>query len=68
MGLWDFDPDAGEVVAAVLPSVDAEVREAVAAHLAGITAYAVEQLGDVRGSSLDSPVSRQGRLAALRAG
>jgi hypothetical protein len=67
VGLWDFDPDAGEVVAAVFPSVGADVRDAVATGVGELTTYVVDQLGDVRGFSLDSPASRRGRLDGLRA-
>jgi hypothetical protein len=66
VGLWDFDTDAGEVVTTVFASVGPDVRDAVAAGVAGLTAYVVDQLGDVRGSSLDSPASRRSRLDALR--
>jgi hypothetical protein len=41
--------------------------DALRAAVARTEEFAHEQLGDVRGGSLDSPASRAPRLAALRA-
>ncbi|HKN97243.1 MAG TPA: hypothetical protein VJX10_09020 [Pseudonocardiaceae bacterium] len=62
VGLWEFDPDAGEIVyQAFVPETD-ELRAAIART----QAFVIDQLGDVRGFGLDSPAGRQPRLAALR--
>jgi hypothetical protein len=64
VGLWDYDPQEGEIVWYVFgaPASD-ELRQRVGATEAVIR----DQLGDLRTFSLDSPKSRQPRLAALRA-
>lgn len=64
VGLWEFDPDAGELVHQSFVPVD----DALRATIERTEEYARDQLGDVRGNSLDSPASRRPRLAALRAG
>src|SRR5205085_3654786 len=62
-GLWEYDPDAGEIVWASFGPAGAALREAVART----EAFVRDDLGDARAMSLDSPKSRQPRLAALRA-
>lgn len=66
IGLWDFDADAGEVAWAPIAELTAGQRDAVADAVAATTEYVDTDLGDNRGMSLDSPKSRQPRLAALR--
>jgi Winged helix DNA-binding domain len=63
VGLWQFDPGAGQVVWWTYTKPD----EALRAEVARTEAYLREQLGDARSFSLDSPKSRQPRLTALRA-
>jgi hypothetical protein len=64
VGLWEYDPEAGEIVYQAFGPSDAELRAAIART----EAFVRDHLGDVRASSLDSPKSRAPRLAALRAG
>jgi len=63
VGLWEYDPDAGAIAYQSFTTPDAALRAAVAQTETCIR----EQLGDARGSSLDSPASRAPRIAALRA-
>jgi hypothetical protein len=63
VGLWEYDPDAREIVRQLFVPEDDALRAAIART----EEFAREQLGDVRGGSLDSPASRAPRLAALRA-
>jgi hypothetical protein len=67
VGLWQFDPDAGEIVWCTFAPADAPADEALRAEVARTEGYLCEQLGDARSFSLDSPRSRAPRLAALRA-
>lgn len=62
VGFWEFDAGAQRVVATSFRPVDAALREAVRET----EGFIVEQLGDARSFSLDSPKSREPRLAALR--
>ncbi|GIG57436.1 hypothetical protein Lfu02_18080 [Longispora fulva] len=63
VGLWQFDPDAGELVWwAFGAKPDAALRAAVA----DTERYVRDDLGDARTFSLDSPKSRAPRLAFLR--
>jgi hypothetical protein len=62
VGLWEYEPDDGEIVSQSFTKSNAALREAV--ERTGT--YIREQLGDARGSSLDSPTSRAPRIAALR--
>ncbi|MEP7364549.1 MAG: crosslink repair DNA glycosylase YcaQ family protein [Acidobacteriota bacterium] len=61
IGLWEFDPAAGEIVWASWGKADKALKEVVARTEAWARA-----LGDVRSFSLDSPKSRKPRLDALR--
>jgi hypothetical protein len=61
-GMWDYDPDAGEIVYATFEPLDAALKQAI-----GETeAFIRDELGDARSFSLDSVASRQPRLKALR--
>lgn len=62
-GLWEFDPDRGEIVYQSFVGEDDALRQAVAETEEFIRA----DLGDARSFSLDSPKSRAPRLAGLRA-
>ncbi|MEJ3657181.1 crosslink repair DNA glycosylase YcaQ family protein [Actinomycetes bacterium KLBMP 9759] len=64
VGLWEFDPDAGEIVHQLFVPRD----DALDAAIARTEAFARDDLGDVRGMSLDSPTARAPRLEALRNG
>lgn len=63
VGLWEFDPDAGEIVWNAFIKPDPALLEAIDRT----AAYIRDQVGDARSFSLDSPKSRAPRLAALRA-
>lgn len=63
VGLWEFDPAQGELVACCFVRANAALRKAIAET----EAFVREDLGDARSFSLDSPKSRAPRLAALRA-
>jgi hypothetical protein len=62
VGLWEYDPAAQKIVwAAFRPQ-----PQALLAEIERTEAFVRDQLGDMRSFSLDSPQSRQPRLAALR--
>ena len=62
IGIWEFDPDAGEIVACTWVPQDDALKQAIQSAQACIR----DELQDVRSFSLDSPASRQPRLQALR--
>jgi hypothetical protein len=64
VGLWQYDHDAGTVVAWVFGG---RADEALAAAIEQTASYVREQLGDARSFSLDSPKARAPRIAALSA-
>ncbi len=63
VGLWQYDPDAGRIVWWAFDRAD----EALRAEIDRTETWIRDDLGDFRSFSLDSPASRQSRLAALRA-
>jgi hypothetical protein len=63
VGLWEFDPERGDVAWWPFVAPDAAMKAAVQRT----EAFVRDQLGDARSFSLDSPKSRQPRIAALRA-
>ena len=63
VGLWEFDPAAGAIVWTSFVAVDAALRKAVQE----MEAFVRDGLGDARSFSLDSPKSREPRIAAIRA-
>jgi hypothetical protein len=63
VGVWEYDPDAGEIVWAPFIRPDAALRDAVRAA----EEFIGRDLGDMRAFSLDSPKSRRPRLDSLRA-
>lgn len=63
VGLWEFDPAAGEIVWHAFVPADEEMRAAVRET----ETFIRDELGDARTFSLDSPASRQPKLDALRA-
>lgn len=64
IGLWEYDAEAQQIVWATFGGGHEEsLREVV--HRTAV--YVRDDLGDARAFSLDSPVGRQPRLAALRA-
>jgi|HubBroStandDraft_3_1064219.scaffolds.fasta_scaffold01059_5 hypothetical protein len=62
VGLWEYDPDAGEIVWTSFIPPDRALRDRVRAT----EDYIRNDLGDLRAFSLDSPKSRLPRLHALR--
>jgi hypothetical protein len=62
IGLWEYDPEAAEIVWTCFVRPDAALREAVRRT----EAFIRDDLGDMRSFSLDSPKSRVPRLQALR--
>jgi hypothetical protein len=62
IGLWEFDPDSATIVWSSFVGRPAALVEAVRRT----EAFVRDELGDARAFSLDSPKSRQPRLAALR--
>ncbi|KAA0020187.1 DNA glycosylase AlkZ-like family protein [Antrihabitans cavernicola] len=62
VGLWEFDTDAGEIVASVFVDRDDALDDVIAST----ESFVRDQLGDARSFSLDSPKSRAPRIAALR--
>ncbi|MCW5940738.1 MAG: winged helix DNA-binding domain-containing protein [Fimbriimonadaceae bacterium] len=63
VGLWEYDPEAREIVWASFVGVSEPLREAVART----ERFIRDELGDARSFSLDSPKSRRPSLEALRA-
>jgi Winged helix DNA-binding domain len=63
VGLWEYDPGAGEIVWVPFIRPDAALRDAVRAT----QEFIGRDLGDMRAFSLDSPKSRRPRLDSLRA-
>lgn len=63
VGLWEYDPEAADIVCQSFVGYDDALRAAISRT----AAFAGEQLGDVRVNSLDSPRSRAPRIEALRA-
>jgi hypothetical protein len=62
VGLWDYDPGAGEIVWRAFGKASAALKQEVALT----ETFVREDLGDARSFSLDSPESRAPRLRALR--
>ena len=63
IGLWEYDPEAGEIVWALLGGkADQALRDVVERT----QSFVRDQLGDARAFSLDSPKSRRPRMDALR--
>lgn len=64
IGLWEYDPEAREIVWRTFqPPTDAVKRE-----VATTEEFIREQLGDARSFSLDSPASRKPKLNFLQSG
>jgi hypothetical protein len=63
IGLWEYDPEAGEIAWTCFIRPDAALREQVGAT----ERFIRDDLGDMRSFGLDSPKSRQPRLEQLRA-
>ncbi len=62
VGLWDYDPDAKSIVWAAFIKKSRGLEQAVART----AAYVLDELGDARSFSLDSPKSRLARIEALK--
>jgi hypothetical protein len=69
IGLWEYDPEAGEIAwTCFLPARAANAADsALRAAVSATAEFIRRDLGDMRSFSLDSPKSRQPRLAQLRA-
>ncbi|MEV0649403.1 crosslink repair DNA glycosylase YcaQ family protein [Phytomonospora sp. NPDC050363] len=63
VGLWEYDPGAGEIVWASFVRPDDALRAAVAET----QDYVRDQLGDLRGSSMDTAKVRKPRIEAIKA-
>lgn len=63
IGLWEFDPDAQQIVCALFGR---KPDAALKAEIARTEAFVRDQLGDARAFSLDSPKARAPRIAALK--
>jgi hypothetical protein len=61
IGFWEFDPARGRLVWTTFAPPTAALREAVART----EAFVRDDLGDARSFSLDSPESRESRIAAI---
>jgi hypothetical protein len=62
VGVWEFDPTENAIAWRTFTPQPAALKDAIAR----MEAYIREDLGDLRGYSLDSPESRRPRVAALR--
>jgi hypothetical protein len=62
VGLWEFDPAENAIAWRTFTPQPAALKDAIAR----MEAYIRDDLGDLRGYSLDSPESRRPRIAALR--
>jgi len=62
VGLWEFDAEKGELVAATFGARD----QALDAAIKRTEAFVRDELGDARSFSLDSPKRRAPRIAALK--
>jgi hypothetical protein len=62
VGLWEYDPDTASIAWCAFGAKDKAITDAVKKT----ETYVREQLGDARSFSLDSPKSRQPRIAELR--
>jgi len=63
IGVWDFDPEEGSLVYACW----AGDKDLAAGRALEAEAFVRDGLGDARTFSLDSPASRKGRIAGIRA-
>lgn len=64
VGLWEYDPGAGDIAWFSWAPVSAALIDAVTLT----EQFIRNELGDARVFSLDSPASRAGRIAAIRQG
>lgn len=64
VGLWEFDPGAGDIAWFSWAPVSVALIDAVTRT----QQFILNELGDARLFSLDSPASRAGRIASLRSG
>jgi hypothetical protein len=62
LGLWEYDPDTASIAWCAFGAKDKAMTEAVKKT----EAFVRDQLGDARSFSLDSPKSRQPRIAEIR--
>ena len=62
VGVWEYEPASGEIVAYSWQDLGSELRDAVRETQEMVATF----LGDCRSFSLDSPLSRQPRIDLLR--
>ncbi|NUL82004.1 MAG: winged helix DNA-binding domain-containing protein [Armatimonadetes bacterium] len=62
IGLWEFDPSVGKIERTLFVPEDAVLK----AKIVEMERFVRDEIGDARSFSLDSPASREPRLAALR--
>lgn len=62
IGLWEFDPEAGDLVHDVWIPMNDDLLDAIART----ERFVRDDLGDARSFSLDSPASRKQKIAGLR--
>lgn len=67
-GSWEWDPDAGAVVAVGFDALAGGRAAAWAAEAAGLTAFLRDEVGHARSTSIDSEGSQRERLALVVAG
>lgn len=67
IGLWDYDPEAAELVWTTFERPAGPRREALEAAHARTLAFVRDELGDARAFSLDGAKARRPRLDSLRA-
>jgi hypothetical protein len=63
IGLWQYDPEHEKIVSWVF---EGKPDRALSEEIERTTAFIRDELGDARSFTLDSPLSRAPRLAALR--
>jgi hypothetical protein len=66
IGLWEYDPDADEVVTATFEPLSAELGEALDADRHRLAAFFRDQLGHARSFSLDTDDKVRERAALVR--
>lgn len=67
IGLWEYDPDAGEVVCATFELLSRAESKALAREGAALAHFISQELGHARSFSLDTDAAVRDRAARLRA-
>lgn len=66
-GSWEWDPDAGAVVAEPFDDLPPARAEALAAEAASLTAFLRDEVGHARSTSIDTEKAQRERLALVTA-